>query len=223
MQEMKYCVCGIAFNHSFKLLDNWGKIADEILYGSKSFEKDFFNKISTQYTTERMVYNDETGNFLRLSANDVVFKYCIKDESLTSAYDNFCKKVKNHIIPKIIIDNSLITRRIGVVFAREYSSSELKSFSQRFFKEGMDNITDFRFAQKELTTEGRLWYDVNDYLNRVYTCGKIGDAKSFDGVTYDYQLYFNPPRADIRDISKDFFAEGMNSFKKDVLNYREER
>ena len=223
MSDMKYIVCGIAFKHSFSLLDNWGKIADKVLYGSKYFEEGFFNKISSQYTTERTVHNDETGDFMRLSANDMVFKYYIKDENLQSAYDNFCRKITSHLIPDIIAEYDLIVRRIGVVFACEFSRNDLDKFSKKFFKDSMENVTDFRFAQKELTQEGRLWYDVNDYLNRVYTCGKIGDDKPFDGITYDYQLYFNPPRADIRDISPKFLQEGMNSYKKDILNFKEER
>ncbi len=224
MAEAKYMVCGIAFNHSFSLLDRWGEIADELLYKSKCFEKDFFNRISSQYTTERSVYNEETGDFIRLSSNEIIFKYYFKkDESLKDGYASFCKKINNHLIPRILVEYNLIIRRMGVVFAQEFTKSDLNAFSKLFFREEKEGITDFRFAQKELTSEGKLWYDVNDYLNKVYTCGRIGDNKPFDGVTYDYQLYFNPPRQDIREISKRYFEEGMSSFKKDVLNFKENR
>lgn len=217
MCDIKYVVCGIAFNHSFSLLDNWGKIADDILYRSKHFSSEFFTNISTQYTTERTLQNPETGDFLRLSANNLIFKYYIKDD-FEKEYKEFCKKINEYLVPKILSEYALVIRRLGVVFAQELLQDDLNSFSKKYFRDEVEHITDFRFAQKELTNESRLWHGVEDYLNKVYTFGKIGDNKTFDGITYDFQVYFNPPRADVRDVSHTFLTEGLSSFKKDILN-----
>lgn len=52
MKNIKQLTFGVSFNHMFRLLDYWGKIADDVLYNNKYFSSEFFSNISTQYTTE---------------------------------------------------------------------------------------------------------------------------------------------------------------------------
>ena len=54
---IKQLIFGVSFKHMFKLLDTWGEIADDILYHNKYFSTQLFTNISTQYTTERQLYN----------------------------------------------------------------------------------------------------------------------------------------------------------------------
>ena len=66
LSDIRYIVFGVQFNHSFKLLDYWGEIADDILYKSEYFGCEFFSNISTHYTTERSLNNPNTGKFMNL-------------------------------------------------------------------------------------------------------------------------------------------------------------
>lgn len=62
---IKYMVYGVTFNHSFRILDNWGEIADNLLYRNSYFNANFFPQISSQYTTQRELNNPKTGNVVR--------------------------------------------------------------------------------------------------------------------------------------------------------------
>ena len=97
------------------------------------------------------------------------------------------------------------------------STNDLEIFSARYFKENLQGITDFRFAQKEVTKAGQLWHGVDDYINKIYTVGKIDDEKEYKGLTYDFQLYYKPLQADIRKKSSEFLKQALIYLKKDVI------
>lgn len=224
LTDVKYVVFGVQFNHSFKLLDYWGAIADDILYKSEYFGCKFFSQISTQYTTERGLSNPETGNRLTLSSNNLIFKYYIEDpKKFTDEYNYFCERVNKYLVPEILSKFNLITRRVGCVFSCEMNDVDLQRFSSRYFKENIQGITDFRFAQKEATATGKLWYGVDDYINKVYTVGRVDDEKEYKGVTYDFQLYYKPLQQDIRNKCPEFLKQSLKYFTRDILNLEESK
>lgn len=222
LADIKYVLFGVQFNHSFKILDYWGGIADDILYKTEYFGSDFFSRISTQYTTERSLSNPITGDRLTLSANNLVFKYYIKDsKKFNEEYKYFCERINKYLVPKILTEYNLITRRIGCVFSCEMSTADLERFSAKYFKENLQGITDFRFAQKEATKQGQLWHGVDDYINKIYTVGKVDDNKEYKGVTYDFQLHYNPLQPDIRNLCPEFLNQSLLYFKRDIVNTEE--
>lgn len=218
LQNIKYILFGVRFNHSFKLLDCWGEIADDILYKTEYFGSKFFPNISSQYTTERTLSNPNTGDFLSLSSSNIVFKYYIPENAVfEKEYEYFCTRINKYIVEKILSKYNLVIRRIGVVFACEFNSKEIETFSKKYFKDDIQGITDFRFAQKVPTNNGQLWYGVDDYINKIYTVGKIEGEEDSKGITYDFQLYFDPLLPDIRKNSPGFLKEAILSFEKDIM------
>lgn len=218
LQDIKYILFGVRFNHSFKLLDCWGEIADDILYKTEYFGSDFFPNISSQYTTERTLSNPHTGDFLSLSSSNIVFKYYIHDkQAFEKEYDYFSARINEYIVKKILTKYNLVIRRIGTVFACELNDAEIDAFSKKYFKDDIRGITDFRFAQKAPTSRGQLWYGVDDYVNKIYTVGKIEGEDDCKGIVYDFQLYFDPLLPDIRRNSPGFLKEALSSFKKDII------
>lgn len=222
LRDIRYVLFGVQFNHSFKLLDYWGAIADQILYNNKYFDSNFFSRISTQYTTERSLSNPKTGNFLSLSSNNLVFKYYIVDsKKFKDEYEYFCKRISEYLIPEVLIKYNLITRRVGTVFACEMNIPDLERFSGKYFKESIQGITDFRFAQKEVVSSGQLWHGVDDYINKIYTVGKIDDEEDMRGLTYDFQLYYKPLQQDIRKKCPIFLKKSLDYFIRDIISQEE--
>lgn len=218
LNDIKFVLFGVQFNRSFKLLDSWGEIADDILYNTEYFGSDFFTNISTQYTTERNLHNPETGNFLALSSNSLVFKYYIpENRDFIKEYNYFSERINKYLVVKILSEYNLVIRRIGVVFACELNDKELDDFSKKYFKDDIRGITDFRFAQRGPTCAGQLWHGINDYINKIYTVGKIEGENECKGITYDFQLYFNPLLPDIRKNTPNFLKEALGYFKKDII------
>lgn len=215
--DMRYLLYGVQFNHSFKLLDYWGEIADDILYKSEYFGSTFFCNISTQYTTERSLYNPDTGNFLNLSSNNLIFKYYIpRNNIFKTEFDFFCERVNKYLVERILSKYNLVIKRIGMVYACELGEQEMQKFSAKYFKDNIQGITDFRFAQRGPTGSGKLWYGVDDYINKIYTVGLIEER--FRGVTYDFQLYFDPLQQDIRKKNPVFLNKSLEYFTEDVVD-----
>jgi hypothetical protein len=96
-------IYGVLFNNSFKLLDSWGQIADDILYNNKYFDYNYFPNISEQYTTERILHNPKTGDFIKLSSSGLVFKYKTNSD-FNKDYKEFGKKINEYLIPSILVE-----------------------------------------------------------------------------------------------------------------------
>lgn len=209
--------CGFLFNHKFSLLDNWGEIADNILYGNqKYFSSSVFTNISTQYTTERTLYNPQTYDKITLTANNLLFtQNIINGDEYEQDYKLFYDRVKHYIVPNILCSNNLIIRRIGIVYAVVLNKEQIRLFSQQYFKSNAD-IIDFRFSKKETTINGLVFLDKDDYINKIYTVGSISDE--YQGIIYDYQLHFSPLRSDVRDCIDKLLNTSLNSFNKDIIS-----
>ena len=209
-------VFGALFKHSFGVLDRWGDIVDSLLYNNKYFSSDFFQNISTQYTTQRDLMNPDTGDSLRLSSDNLIFTYYKKD-SFEKSYGDFSRMVCSYLIPEILSKYGLIIRRIGLVFSIPLNDEQIKKYSSYYFNDNVQEIGDFRFSFRETTKSGKLLSGVNDYYNTIITIGNINNTAS-RGLIYDQQIYFDPLRADIRDIGKDFLNSGKSGFLNEVNN-----
>lgn len=212
---VKQLTFGVAFNNMFKLLDSWGEIADDLLYKNKYFSPEFFSQISSQYTTERRLFNPEKQHFFVLTANNLVFTQTI-ETSFNDDYAQFKKRVIDHIIPHILSRYSLVVRRLGMVFTCEWRDDQIKNFASKYFNPSVTNIMDFRFSKKEATTKGAVLADNEDFVNKIFTVGNLSDG--IKGISYDYQAHFNPLRQDVRDIAGSFFTDSLAGFNADVIN-----
>ncbi len=213
--NIRYIVFGVLFNHSFKTLDYWGEIVDDILYNNGYFDASYFTNISSQYTLDRELSNARTGNSLRLTSNQLIYRANV-DKNFTTFYDDFCKKIEMYLVPNILKKYDLIIRRLGIVFAEKMTNQELQKFSAKYFKEDISGINDFRFSKKETSKQGRLWQGTNDYINKIYTVGTITGLEDFQGVSYDFQFHYNPVQRDVRDKIKVFLEEGLKNFENDI-------
>ncbi len=215
VSNVKQLTFGVAFNNKFKLLDSWGEIVDDILYKNKFFSSDFFSKISSQYTTERRLFNPEKQHFFVLTANNLVFTQSVEN-GFEDDYAQFTKRVIEYIIPNILSQYSLVVRRLGMVYICEWNDEQIKSFATKFFNPSVKNIMDFRFSKKEATKKGSVWSGNGDFINKIFTVGNL--SEDIKGISYDYQAHFSPLRQDVRDVSGTFFSDSLSGFKADILN-----
>jgi hypothetical protein len=199
----------------FKLLDTWGEIADDILYKSKFFSSEYFSNISQQYTTERRLTNPKTGNQLIVTANNLVYTHVI-EKNYQQENKEFKQRVVDYIVPEILCRYGLIIRRLGMVFVSELDTESMKKFAFLYFQDSVKGITDFRFSRKEATPRGLLFAEEQDFINKIFSFGSIGE--NMQGVSYDFQLHFNPIRQDVRNIVSSFMAMAELGFSEDVLS-----
>ncbi|MFQ9516738.1 MAG: hypothetical protein ACLRZ9_13065 [Eubacterium sp.] len=212
--NVQYVLFGVTFNHSFSILDYWGSIADDILYKCKYFGSEFFDNISTQYTTERTLRDSKTNNYLKLTSNQLIFKYNIKSD-FVKEWDCFCEKITEYLVPKILSKYNLRIRRIGIVFCNEIDDNAMKKFVSKYFKPEINGVSEFRFSMKEENNSALYWKNTDNYINKIFNIGKVIDGNK-NGIVYDYQLYFSPIQADIRDKCSTFLKQGKHKFDVDV-------
>lgn len=209
---------GVRFNHSFKLLDSWGTIADDMLYNSKYFSSKMFPEIATQYTTKRYLSNSEKGHRFILTSDNLVFTQVIEND-WDSEYKLFVERIEKYIIPNILSKYSLISSRMGIVYLTKLTKEEIGRFAKNYFKPEVTDICDFRFSRKEPTIKGSVFKETENYFNKIYTVGNINDML---GLSYDFQLHMVPAQADIRDTIKAFIPSSKSHFDKDVRNCLED-
>ena len=211
----KQLTFGVSFKHMFKVLDKWGEIADDMLYNNKYFSAEFFTNISTQYTTERRLFNPEKKHFFVLTSNNLIYTQTIEGD-YDKEYELFKQRVVKYIVPEILSKHNIIVRRLGVVYSNEFNEQQIKSFSSKYFNPNVQNILDFRFSKKEGTTKGALYLENSDYINKIITVGNI--SKDFIGISFDYQLHFTPIREDVRDVISEFLSNANDSFKEEITD-----
>ncbi len=192
--EVKTLAFGVLFDNSFTLLDKWGEIADAILYKSEYFSSKYFPKISTYYTLERRLFNDELGHEFRLSASNIIYTHIIQN-SFTKEFGSFSSSIIKYILPRIIEEFRLSVIRIGIVYTCQIENAGIKEFRNKYFKEEFSSITDFRFAKKEASKEGLSKTDSSDYINKIYTSIPKDDGENL--ISFDYQHHYNPHKGSI--------------------------
>lgn len=213
-REITQFTFGVSFNHMFKLLDMWGEIADDVLNRNKFFPKGYFTNISTQYTTERSLVNQNTGHQLIITANNLIYTHFVCD-NMEKEYEEFKKRVINYIVPEILSKRGLSARRLGMVFVTKSDNDTIKSFAEKYFNPSIEGITDFRFSKKETSASGLVIAGKSDFINKIFTIGHL--SESFIGISYDFQFHFIPARDDVRDCIGKFLDSARDAFNKDIL------
>ena len=144
----------------------------------------------------------------------LIYTHVVQDD-FTSEFSEFVRRISEFLIPKIIEENSLIVRRIGIIFTCEISDHGIQSFAEKYFKPEFKEVTDFRFSKKESTVSGAIWSDKSDFINKIYTVGAIGE--NLTGISFDYQAHYVPPRTYVSDVIKPVLERGKQLLSEEVL------
>lgn len=208
---------GVLFNHSFSLLDAWGKIVDNLLYKNSYFNPDYFPRISDQYTVNRFLENPEKGHLFQLNAENIIYTHNVQ-KNYEVEYEQFITSISKYIIPEIIQKQELTVRRIGMVYTCEMDKEAITSFTAQYFKPEIAEVIDCRFSKRETISESLLFSGIDNYINKIYSVGNLGNESN--GISYDYQLFFNPPIVDLKHQITKFFNNAKTDFYKEI--YKEE-
>lgn len=205
---------GILFKKSFHIMDTWGSLVDQIIYKNNYFSPEYFSNVSSQYTLQGELSNPDKGHYLRISYENLVYHHVI-ESNFDEEFKLFKERVIKFLMEDIIYGNHLDVRRLGIVFTYELKPAEAEAFTAKYFRPEIKGISDFRFSKKESTMAGSLFSTNSDFINKIYTVGAIGRNKV--GITYDYQVHYNPPREYAGDKNAEkFFENGLADFKKDI-------
>lgn len=209
--------CGILFNHSFSILDHWGKIADAVLYKNAYFDPQYFPRISDQYTINRYIENPELGHRLQLNSENLIYTHTVQDD-FEKEYTKFIDRITKFIIPEIIEKYDLVVRRIGIVYICEMDQDAVTKFTSQYFKPELSEVLDCRFSKRCTVPQALTFSGTNDYINKIYSVGNV--SPEFRGISFDYQLFFNPPIVDVKPRVAKYFENSKTAFFEEI--YKEE-
>lgn len=209
-------IIGIRFARSFRIPDISGEIIDNIIYDSKSpFGPEFFPKIQENTRREKILYNPETSNYLRLNTDDLILGVAL-DKDFDSKYkwvnDVVFDYFKNTLFNKYGIKN---IKRIGVVFTHKIlKNKKLSEAIDLLTGKTVDNVGNISisFSKKAPATEALYRKEVNDYKNIIYNFDEVGDVLQ---ASLDYQYYFEPAIEDLREC---FSEKILNDAKRFLEN-----
>lgn len=210
-------VCGIRFQDSFKIFDEFGDIVDNILYsenGKKAFGERYYTSINSSGEYQKTLCNNSNQNSLKINQSNLILSH--RMSNFDAAFSFVKNAISKYIIPEIVDRYELNVNRIGLVFFANFNKEKIDKIKTRFLNEKeCKEITDFRFSKKETTPAGSLRLDKSDYINKIVTVGEIESAHH--GVSFDYQNHFIPARAEIGRRIDGFFSDAVTAFQKDML------
>lgn len=151
---------------------------------------------------------------LELASNNLVYTHTVQS-NFEKEYKEFVSRVEKCLVPQIVEKYALIIRRIGMVYICEMDCDSISAFKQQYFAKAASEITDCRFAIRSTTPEGLAFSGIDNYINIIYTVGGVGEG--FQGISFDYQLYFQPPQPSISAKVDSFFEASKKSFFEEIL------
>ena len=203
---------GIRFNKMFTLLDSWGSIVDKVWGNSPDFlGDDYFSGISGNYITERILINEKTGNYLKITAADIIFRHSFEEKEFESEFSWFKKCVNELLIPEIILKYNVSKfTRIGIIFTYKFNNKDVfDSITKKIINTEMINVNDIRFSVKATVPNALLKKGVDDYINIIYNMSTDNDNNTL--LSYDYQYYLKPKISDFRQFPHIKFIENSIS------------
>lgn len=219
---------GFRFERMFKLVDMFGNIVDDILDSKNSyFDTEYFPRIQAESPFDKSLLNQDTGNYLKITPHDIVFRHSFKakdnkkgNKEFAQSFPWFKRTVENYIIPEILIKYKINNfKRIGIVYTYELQE---KNYAENLIKkltnQSLVKATDLRISVRENVKESLLKKDINNYINKIYMVNTEEENKNI--VSFDYQYYFEPLIADIRMFSTDnLINTSMESVKKTLYSW----
>lgn len=211
---------GIRFVRTFRISDITGDIIDNILHCDKSpFDIKYFSKIKENTAREKILLNDETGDYLRINTDDLILSI-----SVNKNFDKKISFIKNSVLPyykdvlfkKYKIEN---IKRIGIIFHHKLNKIEKVSNLVKDFtsdKIGEINNINLSFSKKLFAEDGSMIQGVNNFKNTIYTFEQQKDEIFFN---FDYQYYYEPALQDLRNTDIDKIIDDSSKYlENDVYN-----
>ncbi len=210
---------GVRFAPNYGLGDHLGRIFDDILNsGNEFFSRDVFayNQRAIDYGVLEDKIPDRLANIkpskaLTIEPRNIVLDYTPTDISeVPSIVDGFYELVLERLMRKYKVKG---IARIGYINRYEIESDEAVRMLMDRTVGNTEEVSDLylRFTRRCPSEESIIYKGIQNYQNLIYNLTKAVDRESLR-LSLDYQLHFDPPLKDARDIP-------FGRFVGDVLSH----
>lgn len=189
-------VVAVRYRQNFSIVDKFGTIIDEILYGKKTFFKpEDFQFVQHTKADEKVMFNKDNGNNLKINTSNIILEININKENdleyKKMAFEAFDKQ----IVQGVLKTNKVVQiNRVGYINRYIFPIKELaENFINQTIGSTIDNVRDInlRFSRKYPIPEAQVKKEVYDYYNSIYNAIKQSDKDELI-FTVDYQRYYEP-------------------------------
>lgn len=213
-KDIKSITLGIRHSRSFRLRDESGRLVDDIVYNEDSpFGAEMFPEVRDTNTRERILFNSETDEYIRINTDDLILKIKVDgnfDAKIKFLNEKVLPYFKTHLFKKYELIN---INRIGIIFGHEISDKQkLKSIiplitQSKINKAQNINLT---FSVKDDVQESLYRKNVNDFKNYIFSFSEIKDDKL--EANLDFQYYYEPVFYDLRECDTEKFINDAITF-----------
>lgn len=208
-------VLGLRFRANFSLEDQFGRIADEILYGDgTSFGPDLFPTVQSRVGGKRL-YNEETEDKLTIDNSNFILEIGTSEKRDSAGVDGLIQAFNTEIVRGTMKTFGVREfLRIGYIRRYLFTISDLaKTFVSRTIGETLEGVEDINlsFSKKLPAEKAYVKRDVEDYYNVIFNIIKHADREEIY-MSVDYQHIFVPPLPTVAEIEYDKFIARAKDF-----------
>lgn len=188
---------GIRFRANFSIEDQFGKIADTILYANKSFfNSQIFPKATTS-AEKKVLFNEQTDDRLLIDNSNIILdinfgdEYNFSKEELDTILNNFNTQIIEGVMREFSIKE---IARIGYIRRYLFPIKELaNSFVNQTVGSTLGGVNDInlKFSKRLPCLNAIAKKEVNDYDNVIFTIIKKANLEEIF-MAIDYQSFFDP-------------------------------
>lgn len=217
---------GIRFGPTFSIIDEFGDIADEILYKKDSFfNEKIFSRVNAN-PLEMILENENSGDNLIITSRELILTCNLNNSNITQdsklspninsdALIELNKSFEKDVINAVMKEHNFVRiSRIGYINKYIINVEGLPDkFINKTIGDTLEGITDInvRFSKKYPTMKGLTGKDAKDYHNVIFAIIKKADKKELF-ISTDYQAYYDPSLESMRDMDFSDFLSSMESY-----------
>jgi hypothetical protein len=208
---------GVRFRANFSIEDQFGKIADTILYSDGAFfEPNVFPR-ATSSASSRILFNEVTNDRLHIDNSNIILEINFGDDlkfkkgDLETILEHFDKQIIKGVMREFSIKE---IKRIGYIRRYLFEIEKLaNSFVNKTVGSTLGGVNDInlKFSKRFPVQEALVKKDVNDFDNAIFTVIKKADLKEIF-MAVDYQSFFDPYLPASNQIKFEPFIKKANGF-----------
>ena len=189
-------VVAVRYRQNFSIVDKFGTIIDSILYGKGTFfTPEKFQFVQHTKADEKVLFNNENNNNLKINTSNMILEIFINDESDLAYKEAAFRAFDNQIIQDVLKNNRIVQiNRIGYINRYIFPIKELaENFINKTIGSTIDNVRDInlRFSRKYPIPEAQVKKEIYDYHNSIYNVIKQSDKDEIS-FSVDFQRYYEP-------------------------------
>lgn len=210
---------GVRFRANFKIEDRLGEIVDGILYKKDSYFNPHFFPMTRNQVNEKVLYNEETGNYLLVNNSSIIGEFSSRDGEV-DVY-SLTKRFGIDILDNLISNYKLSSiYRIGYLLRVKITNKQaLANLIKRDTGMSIKDIGEYSttFSLTKSLKESMAKRAIYDFLTIIYNISREHGTDALI-LSIDYQKNYKPFADHFDELKYEQFAKDAHSYILTEIN-----